>query len=388
MAREADDVEWLDTEPPPNPAAGPRLPRRTWFLLLGAVVVAVVLVLTLTNHRAKRAAPPATPTPTPSSSTSSFQPESSAPTTPPVSVTNLGHPLLNVPTSWELIARSTGDLFRIQLATGRITRTSAAVASSALVSLVVGPHEVIVRPWDFVAGYLIRDGQPARDLLGMLAVGGPAIPGPTPTRLWVQTDDEQHPRMALVDLDGRPTGVSVPGQDYGVVSDGAGYLIVRRVGGAYDARPDGLHRITSGDVLATGPTGWLAEECDDRHHCTLDVIDRRSGAHRVLGSVSDNEYSGGVISPDGDLAALEPQATASNSNVVLHLIDLSSGTDHTTRITLSNLDPGSAMVWSPDSRWLFVADAAGRIIAVDHTGHPQTLDTRLPAILQLTMRQR
>jgi len=386
MARDADDVEWLDAEPPPNPAAGPRLPRKAWFLPLGAVVVAVVLVLTLTSHRTKRAAPPTTPTPTPSSSVSSFQPESNAPTTPPVSVTKLGHPLLNVPASWELFARSTGDLFRIQLATGRITRTSAPVASSGIVSLVVGPHEVIVRPWDLVDGYLIRDGQPARDLLGMLARGGPVLAGPTPSQVWVQTGDQQHPRMALIDLDGRPTGVSMPGQDYGVVSDGAGYVIVHLVGGTYDARPDGLHRITTGDVVATGPTGWLAEECDDRHHCTLDVIDRTSGAHRVLGPVSDNEYSGGLISPDGDLAALVvPQVADPNKDVVLHLIDLGSGTDHATR-TLSNLDPRSAMVWSPDSRWLFVADAAGRIIAVDHTGHPQTLDTRLPAIIQLALR--
>jgi hypothetical protein len=387
MARDADDVEWLDAEPPPNPAAGPRLPRKAWFLPLGAVVVAVVLVLTLTSHRTKRAAPPTTPTPTPSSSVSSFQPESNAPTTPPVSVTKLGHPLLNVPASWELFARSTGDLFRIQLATGRITRTSATVASSGLVSLLVGPHEVIVRPWDLVDGYLIRDGQPARDLLGMLARGGPVLPGPTPDQVWAQTGDQQHPRIGLVDLDGRPTGVSMPSQNYDVVSDGAGYVIVTLVGGAYDARPDGLHRITTGDVVATGPTGWLAEECDDRHHCTLDLIDRHSGAHRAIGPVSDNDYSGGVISPDGDLAALVPQAAASNSNVVLHLIDLGSGTDHTTRVALSsNQDPGSAMVWSPDSQWLFVTDAAGRIIAVDHAGHPQTLDTRLPAIIQLALR--
>jgi len=154
------------------------------------------------------------------------------------------------------------------------------------VSLVVGPAEVIVRPWGWGDGYLIRDGQPASDLRGMLACG-PALPGPRPGQVWVQTGEQDHPRMVLVGRDGRPTGGSVPGQGYEGVSDGAGYVLVDLVGGTYDARPDGLHRITIGSVLATGPTGWLAEECDDRHHCTMDVIDRRSGAHRPIGPARD-----------------------------------------------------------------------------------------------------
>jgi hypothetical protein len=42
-------------------------------------------------------------------------------------------------------------------------------------------------------------------------------------------------------------------------------------------------------------------------------------------------------------------------------------------------------VWSPDSQWLFVADAAGHIRAVSRNGQAQTLYTHLPAIEQLAM---
>jgi hypothetical protein len=381
MARDADDVEWLDTEPPPKPALPPS-PRRAWYLLLGAVAVAVVLVLALTRHQTKRAAAPSpTPTPTPSTSVSTVLPKSSVAPTPPVSLIDLGRPLLNVPATWALVARGGDAVYQIQLATGRIARTSAPISSSGPVSLVVGPHDVIVRPWDCVDGYLIRDGEPASDLRGMLAHCGPALPGPRPGQVWVQTGEQDHPRMVLVGLDGRPTGVSVPGQGYEGASDGAGYVLVDLVGGTYDARPDGLHRITIGRVLASGPTGWLAEECDDRHHCTMDVIDRRSGAHRPIGPARDDQYSGGVISPDGTLAALTTQ-TDQDQDADLHLIDLGSGADRATRVTLR----GDAMVWSPYSQWLFVANAAGRIVAVDRAGRARTLNTRLPAITQLAMR--
>jgi hypothetical protein len=303
-----------------------------------------------------------------------------------VSLIDLGRPLLTVPPTWELVARGVDAVYQIQLATGRIARTSAPISSSGAVSLVVGPHEVIVRPWDCVDGYLIHDGQPASVLRGMLAHCGPALPGPRPGQVWVQTGDQDHPRMVLVGLDGRPTGVSVAGQGYGGLSDGAGYPMVSLVGGVYDSRPGGLHRITTGTALATGPTGWLAEECDDRHRCTLDVIDRHSGAHRAIRPATDTEYRGGLISPNGSMAALAA-LDPNDREVVLHLIDLHSGTDRATRVARSgDEDLVAAMVWSPDSRWLFVVDAAGRIVAVDRAGHPRTLDTRLPAITQLAMR--
>jgi Tol biopolymer transport system component len=122
----------------------------------------------------------------------------------------------------------------------------------------------------------------------------------------------------------------------------------------------------------------------------MDVIGRRSDTHRVPGPAPDQFSSGvngGVISPDGDLAALVTQAATDTDTVVLHLIDLGSGTDHATRVTLrARQQPAGAMAWSPDSQWLVVADATGHIVAVDRAGHTLALNTRMPPIEQLTIR--
>jgi len=391
MALNPDDVEWLDSEPPPNPPSGPGSHRRAWYLLLCAAVLVVGLVLALTRYSGKHAAAPSpTPTPTPSTSissapTSSAAPESSVQPTPSVSVTRLGHPLLDVPASRELVARGSDAVYTIQPATGRIIRTTAPITSSGPPTLlVVGRHEVLVHGWDSGGGWLVRDGQPVRKLPGLLAAAGPAMPGPNPGQVWVQTGDEQHQKMTLVGLDGRSTGVSLPIQYGG--ADGAGYLLATMVGGTYDARPDGLYRITSGVVLAAGPTGWLAEECDERHRCTLNLIDRRSGEHRVLGPTRDDEFSNGVLSPDGTLAAMAGP-TDETGLAALHLIDLRSGADHKSTIMVdTNSGVGYGWAWSPDSQWLFVADAAGNIRAVNRNGRAHLLDTHLPAIEQLAVR--
>lgn len=384
-----DGVEWLDTEPPPNPPAGPAWQRRAWYTLLCAVVVIVGLVFALTRYSGKHAAAP-TPTPTPSPATSSAStlrsvPESSAQSTPSVSVTRLGHRLLNVPASWQLVARDSDAVYTIQPATGRITRTTAPITSSGPPTmLVVGPHEVLVHGWDSGGGWLIRDGRPARELPGLLANAGPAVPGPQPGQVWMQTGEGQNQKTTLVDLDGRSTGISLPVQYPS--PDGAGYLLAGMVGGTYDARPDGLHRITTGSVLAVGRTGWLTEECDERHRCTLDVIDRRSGQHRALGPTGDDQFSNGLLSPDGTLAAVGGP-TDESGVTALHLIDLRSGADRRTTLMVdTNTGAGYGWVWSPDSQWLFVADAAGQIRAVGRNGQEHTLDTHLPAIEQLAMR--
>jgi hypothetical protein len=390
MALNSDDLEWLDAESAPNPPAGPRSQRRAWYLLLGAAVVLVGLVLALTRYSGKHAAAPSrTPSPTPttptsSASTSSSVPEPSVQSTPSVSVTSLGHPLLNVPSSWELFARDSDAVYRIQPALGRITRTSAPITSSGPPTLlVVGPHAVLVHGWDSGGGWLVREGRPARQVPGLLASAGPVLPGPAPNQMWVQTGDDQHQRMTLVGLDGRSTRVSLPVQYAG--PDGAGYVLATMVGGTYDVRPDGLHRVTTGSVLAVGPTGWLAEECDDRHRCTLNVIDRQSGERRELGPTRDDQFTNGLISPDGTLAAMAGR-TDENGIAALYLIDLRSGADHQTTIMVNtNAGVGYGWAWSPDSRWLFVADVAGQIRAVSRNGQDHLLDTHLPAIEQLAM---
>jgi hypothetical protein len=315
-------------------------------------------------------------------------------------VTILGHPLLGVRARWELFGRGPGEVVRIQFARGRITWTAhPPLSSGGPVTFVTDAEGALVRPIDFVPGYLIPDGEPAREAPGALDAGGPAFPGPDPRHLWVpsSTNDD---RMVLVGMDGRRTGPSIaaPPQSSPVntslfaIPDQTGYLLFPGIGGVYDVRPSGSSRVTTGTVLAVGPTRWLTAECNNHAHCRPVVIDRSTGVRyplntRLSGAVPS---TAGVISPDGATVAVlvgSPQAR-------IEIIDLVTGTAHALplRIDLSEVDLGWAwesMVWSPDSRWLFIAN--GDLYAVSQrtgqlTNLSHTLGPTLPQLLQLSMR--
>jgi hypothetical protein len=323
-----------------------------------------------------------------------------------VSVTILGHPLLGVRAGWELFGRGPGEVVRIQFARGRITRTAhPPLSSGGPVTFVTDAEGALVRPIDFVPGYLIPDGEPAREAPGALDAGGPVFPGPDPRHLWVSSSTSDD-RMVLVGVDGRRTGPSIaaPPQSSPVntslsaIPDQTGYLLFPGIGGVYDVRPSGTSRVTTGTVLAVGPTRWLAAECNSHARCRPVVIDRSTGVRyplntrvplstRLNGAVPSTV---GVISPDGATAAVllgSPQAR-------IEIIDLATGAAHTLplRIDLSEVDMGWAwesMVWSPDSRWLFVA-ANGDLYAVNQrtgqiTNLSHTLGPALPQLFQLSM---
>jgi len=384
-------VEWLDAGQPDVLDSVGR-PKGRWSVGLVLVVVGLsAAVLATMRHEGT---PAASPTPTaPTAGRSSPAGGSPAPAVAPnpVVVTEVGHRLLGATADWELFGRGPGVVVRIQPALGRITNTEVpGLQSSGPVSFVVGADGVIVRPLDVVAGYAVPDGQPARELRGALSQHGPAFAGPDAGHVWVETDVGDHRTMVLVGMDGRPTHVSIriPGDGTGyVASDGAGYLLVTATGGVYDARPDGVRRVTVGVVLAVGPTRWLTMECDDQHRCATVVIDRVSGARRILaGAVAAANASLGVISPDGSTAVVLP--VGPSGTATLHLVDLGSGADQPLAVST---DQGSfndgILAWSPDSRRLFVAAAGGRLLAVDaHTGGVRDLGVALPQISQLAVR--
>jgi hypothetical protein len=249
-----------------------------------------------------------------------------------------------------------------------------------------------VRPLDVVPGYLVPDGQPSQVMSPRLAPAGPIFPGPNPIQVWVQASVGDRPDMTLVDLrDYQPvTTVTLPAESSPVQAfgDGAGYLVSPGVGGFYDARPDGLHLITAGELLAVGPTGWLATECDHRHRCTTVSIDRATGTRRVVaaaGAVSSGPP--GVISPDGATAAL--LLGGSPGAIAVELIDLATGHRRHVDLTLDDAVLDATMVWSPDSRWLFTIGAGGTLRAIDRgTGGVRSLGVSLPGLSQLALRNR
>ncbi|MDQ1739938.1 MAG: hypothetical protein QOE53_1590, partial [Pseudonocardiales bacterium] len=392
--------------------------RYLWYGAAAGLVV-LALVLTRTQHGTNRAAPssrsssvtgPAsapsrTLSSSPASSGSFVDPPPTSVTASsnglstglpagvgPVQVTTLGHPLLDVPADWELFAQGPGVVVRIQLALGRITTTPVPVLTGeAPVAFVVGPDRVFVRALENAPGYVVRDGKRPTELPLLLQQAFSMWPGPDQKHLWTQQPGGEQNQLALLNLDGSSTGVTidVPTEANVLGSDGGGYLLLAASGGIYDARPGGAHRITSGGLLASGPTRWLVHECDDSLSCADVVIDRASGAHRrVKIPVGSVDLNSGMLSPDGRTAAmLVPSDGISASSI--QLLDLDSGAALPVLVNISapEFQLGPQWAWSPDSRWLFVADTAGRVIIIDRgTGRATPLRTRLAPINRLVLR--
>jgi len=353
-----------------------------WPVLLVVAALAAALAVAVTHSRKPPAATGHGGTPT------------TAPA--PVVVTEVGHRLLGATGNWALFGLTAGEVVRIQPAQGRITRTVVpALLSTGPVSFVAGPDQVIIRPLDFVPGYLVPDGRPARTLPGVLSNGGPVFPGPAPGQVWVQTGSGNHTALSLATVDGRKLGVSIrfPGGNASLLSsssDGRGYFLVPWAGGVYDARPGALHLVTTGTVAAVGPTRWLAVECGSKH-CADVVIDPASGARRILpGHALSGPPAGaamfpGTISPDGSTAAVF--RANQTGTLTLHLIDLTSGASYQLAVQGS---PGEGTAaWSPDSRWLLVAASpiqARNLVAVNaRTRRVGDLGVALPQVSQLTV---
>ena len=382
------DMGWIDPDPPDAEdvvdMGGGRW--RWWQIvaLLAAVLAAGTSLLI--RNSADRPKSAATQPAAPFQSVTSPNPPEAA-----VLTTTLGHPLLHAPAGWELFARGPGVMVRVELAAGRVTRTLVPqLNSSGPVSFVVGPHQAIIRPLDFVPGYEVRDGEPARNLPGVFGAGGMAVPGPDRNHVWVETGAGRDASMRLIGFDNQLTRTSVPIPRGGNVAsaDGTGYLLFTLTGGVYRAGPDGLRRVTSGQLLAAGPTRWLTLECDSRHNCTPTVVDRATGRRHIL-PTSLVRYSGGggVISPDGRNAALF--RAEFGGYLAVHLVDLTSGAERATGVALAPpSDPQGPLVWSPDSRWLFAADSHEQLTVIDNsTGHVHFLGVGVTGVRQVAFRK-
>jgi hypothetical protein len=73
--------------------------------------------------------------------------------------------------------------------------------------------------------------------------------------------------------------------------------------------------------------------------------------------------------------------------VTLSLITLSSGRRQPVDVDLNPRQLDGAIVWSPDSRWLFAATANGSLTAINaDTARVSSLGTPLPPLSQLAIR--
>jgi hypothetical protein len=255
---------------------------------------------------------------------------------------------------------------------------------------------VVVRSYDQVPGYVVPDGAPARLLTGTLAADspGPLLPGPQQGQAWVLVSIPLPQSLALVGLDGKATSTRVRLPPNGAlpgtaISDGRGYVLLLDEMSAYDLYDAGptWYRHINAEILAVGSSRWLGVVCHKQ--CSNVVIDPATGSQRILpGPATQVAFSWptlGVTSPDGSLAAV---ATYSDGNTMdLRLVSLQSGSSRTLPLPLVTAPGYQLMVWSPDSRWLFVVGRDGQLLAINaHTDQVTGLGIRLPAISQVAIR--
>lgn len=333
-----------------------------------------------------RDAPYSTPTrPQPS-------PSPSASPTRPIQVIRLAAPILEADTGWEIVGFGPEGLVRIDPHEGVVTRTSLSMTRHPYAVIISTGRNFTAITFNESGGYLVPDGSRPRRLQGLLADAALAAPAPDPDHLWAitrptsQPSDEQV-QIRLVDQRGRPTGqrLPVPHSSYGFgLADGRGYLVLDGIGGTYEAQPDGLHRVTSGTLLAAGPTRWLTTDCDDHGACHLNVVDRRDGArHQLAGSHPELFQAPGVISPDGRYASI---LVAGAGAARVMIFDLATGRRQLINAPLYPTVQ-QFQAWTPDSHLLLVADGQGTLYAVDPaTGEARKIEASLPPIHALVIR--
>jgi hypothetical protein len=199
--------------------------------------------------------------------------------------------------------------------------------------------------------------------------------------------------MPLVRMDGTETGVSapLPGGISGATSDGRGGVLILAYSPSSstfdDVRPGGFQPV-AGTPAAVGPTRWLVLDCHAGRRCSNAVVDPATGARHTLPGPSAGllpEAVPGVIAPDGSAAAI---LALSGDRVTLHLINLVSGSDRQIPVTPNGESAADqTLAWSPDSRWLFVVTAQGKLAAVDaRTGHAEGLGVSLPRLSLIAVR--
>jgi hypothetical protein len=314
-----------------------RRPRRPWLgrlLLAGLVIAALVFVV---DHPSGQRA------------------EHTATKPPTVSVTRFDLSILGISADWELFGLSTDSLVSIQFARGQITRTFLSPAlRAAPVSLIVGPHQVVVTPLYGVQGYVVPTGQAGRSLSSSLARGGRLLPGPATAEEWHIGVGQQVTRSS--------------GRQYSTTPS--------------DPRPAGVL------LVAVGPTNWLGLTCE-QGHCRNVVVNTTTGARRTLPGAALNVVTWptepGIVSPDGSLAAVI--VTSGVQRSVLDLVNVNTGRTTTMPVPIDESSDSQALAWSPDSRWLFALAASGKLVAIrvsDGTVH--SIGVRLPVLSQIAMR--
>lgn len=387
------EVVILDGDGNAVPERPPRRPARTWGIAALAAALFFVLGVVVGARHAPigGAAVGADLVATPSASESAASAATSgAPIRPGKTVGALpgpvgplpmtawierAEPLIPGSTDWELVGYADygddGVLVRFDDGGGKLitTRILAALRGATLTTADQGV--VLNPPSDAVI--VIRDGAAAETAGGDLSAGGIVLPGVDSAHLWIapQRGGSYDRTFVEVDLGGVATGRSltlpeaIPAVSTLTIGpDGVGGVLAQGWSGHYDVTLDGIRFVTSGVVLAVGPTGYLTWTCNDAGVCAAVYRDRDGGSQRTIPAAGWNPgtVNHGIISPDGRYAALY---RLDQRGTVLTILDLADGTARSVVFTAASGDPGAqTMAFTPDSRSVMVVAGSG-VVPVD-----------------------
>lgn len=264
------------------------------------------------------------------------------------------------PTDTDIQIAGYGDaaVHRIDIDTGEIaTVESTSIGSGAPIYVMSDPSGISVVAYDNVDGIRVENGVSTPIVDGPF--GSLMIAGPRPDTLWVPGSRSDGGSPGVYDLydslgESLEGTIRLPkGAEGGAAgADGNGGIVSQsELGGAYAIGQSDVVRITTGELLALGPTTAIADECDDAYQCGVVVIDRLTGDRSafddlVLASViapppSPTFLNGHSVAPSGDVALLFNEVSGE-----FVFADLVSG--QTVAAPAPAAD--STVVWSDDGR--------------------------------------
>ena len=376
--------EWLEAGPRP---LSPRSPWRRWPAVLAAALLTAVVAVA----GARSLDGPASPGEHDGGrQESSSSPTPQATTIPPGPPVVSRGPQLADAGRWEVYGRSETAVVRLELGSGRMTRTPAPpVTAGGWVSLLATGTGVLVRPVRGTAGYQVPNGKPAEPLPPALGRGGVMLPGPEPDQVWISGTSRFSSRgeMLLASLSAGWIRVqaSLPADITGPVqSDGAGSYYVGSTGGTYVRVPGGYRRISTGSVLAASRGSLLSAECDQRLQCRHLLVDRRTGSRRPVRLLPTLNAGLALVSlsPDARYAAVAYRL--GTQSPALHVIDLRTGVDREVAAAPDAAVATGSVAWSPNSDYLAVVGAQGRLtIVAAATAEPVPLGAEVPTVAQV-----
>ncbi|NND73868.1 MAG: hypothetical protein HKN44_02575 [Ilumatobacter sp.] len=262
-----------------------------------------------------------------------------------------------------------GDVFQIDIDSGAVISTTAPpLASGAPAYVFADPQGATIASYDNVPSIRFDAATGTARLSGDKGPAGPLAAGPRSGTVW-QVGTRERPTdpltLDLVDSAGEDLGTSIDvgagaasidiGTDATVLGgDGTGGVLIQsELGGTFVFGSDGSAvRITSGEVLAIGPTVAYVRECDEQFVCGVFRLDRATG-ERVLTEVPALDLAGGdeaaggpfgqSVSPDGNVALVRVSGFAADWTMV----DLAAST----AVPVPGAAVASPLLWSADSQW-------------------------------------